>query len=467
MQKFISKYGLAAHLALLAVTPLFLFPYFSEGGIAAAVMWMALVAFGWLVMEPSRLAGEMLHDARERVTRGILRDPFFWCSLGLLVVAGIRWANGGVEQVYDAELAEWQMTSPVCEILPGSVDGSGMMPFALLTGFAVVALGFRHALGKRARAACLLMTSAFAGIAALVAVALAFEGQATAEAARTCAWTNPQFVGVAFALHVLSGILALEGIFDYDWKGSVPLLAFALGGTVTGLVYFAPPLAIAVGLSASLLLLALCLVHRFLTVSAIDALKFLIAFALSLLVPVLVLIGCAPEGMLAEKFPYFAGGSLFSEDYWAMRAVLSEVASKAWQVHPWLGTGAGSFALDIGFQASPEDWKVLQMGQGAALNGWRHLMAERGIVGLIEFVLAVGPLLWTFGRRLYFGIRSRKFLFPSATVGVLALALVVAEAFFDVSLLRCDVMLALGALLTVSASSLPRVKTDDDDSETN
>ena len=47
MQKLISKYGLAAHLALLAVTPLFLSPFCAEATIAVAMMWMSAVGALW------------------------------------------------------------------------------------------------------------------------------------------------------------------------------------------------------------------------------------------------------------------------------------------------------------------------------------------------------------------------------------------------------------------------------------
>lgn len=81
MQTLITKYGLAAHLALLTVAPLFLFPFCGEGTITVVMLWLSGLAFIWILMEPSVLAGEVLHDARNRVSANMFRDP----------LSGFRW----------------------------------------------------------------------------------------------------------------------------------------------------------------------------------------------------------------------------------------------------------------------------------------------------------------------------------------------------------------------------------------
>ena len=90
MQKAISKYGLAAHLALLAVAPLFLFPFCGAVWTARVLLWLSFLAFVWTLVEPSRRQGEMLHDARFRVFLSVFRDPLFWFSLFLSLVAFVR-----------------------------------------------------------------------------------------------------------------------------------------------------------------------------------------------------------------------------------------------------------------------------------------------------------------------------------------------------------------------------------------
>ena len=101
MQKAIAKYGLAAHLALVAVAPLFLFPFFGDVVVAKVLLWLALPAACWVLLEPSVRRGEMPHDARRRVFRAIVRDPLFWTFLAVLVVTGLRALNTGVALEYD------------------------------------------------------------------------------------------------------------------------------------------------------------------------------------------------------------------------------------------------------------------------------------------------------------------------------------------------------------------------------
>ena len=87
MQKLIGKYGLAAHLALVVVAPLFFTP--------TAVLWLSALAVVWFFLEPSRIGFEQLHDARRRILSSLWKDAVFWVFLALTVIAGIRFANGG------------------------------------------------------------------------------------------------------------------------------------------------------------------------------------------------------------------------------------------------------------------------------------------------------------------------------------------------------------------------------------
>ena len=127
MQKLIGKYGLAAHLALVVVAPLFFTP--------SVTIWLSAFAVVWFFMEPSRIGFEMLHDARHRVISALWRDPVFWVFLFLVIMAGIRACNGGVTLAYDAETTTWSVSSPRFQFLPGSADGTGC-PF--FTGMVAV-----------------------------------------------------------------------------------------------------------------------------------------------------------------------------------------------------------------------------------------------------------------------------------------------------------------------------------------
>ena len=104
MQKFVSKYALAAHLSLLTAAPLLMSPFFPKQVVAQVLLWLSLVCATWVLMCPSIRPDELAHDARRRVLVDVLRDPLFWTSLGLVAFSALRWLNGGIEMVYDAEV---------------------------------------------------------------------------------------------------------------------------------------------------------------------------------------------------------------------------------------------------------------------------------------------------------------------------------------------------------------------------
>ena len=96
MQTFLAKYGSAAHLALLAVAPLFLFAFCDEYTIAIVILWLSLLEFCWLFFMPSVRRGEFLYNAINRVRRGVVFDPLFWILLVIVILCGLRAINGGV-----------------------------------------------------------------------------------------------------------------------------------------------------------------------------------------------------------------------------------------------------------------------------------------------------------------------------------------------------------------------------------
>ena len=96
MQKLIAKYGLAAHLALLAVAPLFLFPFVGRATVSAVVLWLSLQALIWLLLAPSVLQGERLRHARQRVLTATFHDPLFWALVVIVCVAAVRAINSGI-----------------------------------------------------------------------------------------------------------------------------------------------------------------------------------------------------------------------------------------------------------------------------------------------------------------------------------------------------------------------------------
>ena len=447
MQKLITKYGLAAHLALLAVAPLFLLPH--------CVLWFSALASIWLLMEPSRIATETLREARKRVSRSIFRDPLFWLLLVIVLYAAVRWANGGVALTYDAEFSTWSISDPRFPILPGSADAAGYPEFAASVALLVVVQGCRHALGKSARMAFLLLSSAMAGAVAAVMSVMLVDDCPAVLAAVGCALANPRFIGSAMGLYLLAGTVALLAAYERKWRKAMPLTMFSIGGTAAGLFMFAPPMVQVAFGAAELALLFYSFAYARMYLRGSGEFKYLVTFALAATLAVVLVVTVLPSTAFASRLAAYKTGAFFPDGFWSVRDALATVSMKVWKGHPWLGTGLGSFPVDFRFHATEVEWAVVPSGQLAPLNGYWQMLAERGITGVVPVLCAAAFLLWTFGVRLLKGIAA-GFPHPACWLGVLALLALLAETAVDCSCLIPGMFAAVSAFLAISAASFPK-----------
>ena len=459
MQKLIAKYGLAAHLALLAVAPLFLFPFCTDGSIAFVLIWLALPAALWTVLEPSIRGGERLHEARRRVARAIFRDPLCWASLVLVAFTGFRALNTGIMLSYDAETAAWFVSTPPFPILPGVVDASGDLPFAVSLACAVLMQACRHSLGRSARMAFLLVSSFLSGLASLIALGALYEKVPGVERLLSLAGEGGfSFLGFAFGLYLVGGLVALVAIFENRWRMSFLMLMPAIGGNAAGLFAFAPPYLSAALAVGGLVTLAYAFGYACKAYPASDGFKLMVIGGMALALGGLLVAAILPKTVLDERLAAFTRFDLFPEHFWESRAALSAVAFKSWVKHIWIGTGIASFPLDFRFAAHESDWALFPRGAVAPSNGWWLLLTERGLVGTVFFVLPFGFLLFTYFRRLIGGVRGWMLPHPAALVAPVTLSLFVAAGFVDCSLLRVEVVMAMCAFLAVSAASFQRLR---------
>ena len=456
MQKAIAKYGLAAHLALLAVAPLVLFPFCRNATVASVLLWMSLFGFCWILLGPSVRTGEMLHDARRRVVRTVARDPLFWVFLVVIVVAGLRALNGGIELTYDYESREWVISEPTCLFLPGSFADCGFLPFAASLAAGVVVVGCRQAMGKSARTAFLLAASLFSGIAAMTALVLAMHGDRVMTAAFEHAPERLIGPGAGFAVYFICATVALFGTFERKWNAAAPLAMVAIAGNAAGLFAFLPPLEATVfaGADALVLLFALVCAWRFLR--GTRGFKLLVVFSLSLVLGGILVVATMPDAVVEAKLAAVMESRFFPERFMEIRRILSAAALKAWSGSPWAGIGVGAFRFHLRFHLAQADWLVVPRHVVAVSNGWWQLLVERGIVGVALIALPFGFLLFTYFRRLATCLRLFAMPGPSVLLAPVALAAVAAMAFFGGSPLRAEVLVALGAFFAVSANSFPK-----------
>ena len=447
MQKLISKYGLAAHLAILAVAPLFLSP--------VCVFWLSGFVLLWLFMEPSRVGGERLFEARARVAALMVRDPMLWISLVLLVYAFVRFFNVGIAMSYDAESQVWKMADPIFPILPGSVAGFGGPELAATLAFAIVIQGCRHAMGRSARAAFLLCASACAGGVAVAFAGLMCLGNPLYVELSNFSLINPSYIGTAFGIYWLVGTVALLGAYERKWFLAMPLTILSVGGNVAGLFLFAPASVQVVMAAGELLLLLYVFFYAMRRLPGSGEFKFLVTFGMSIVVGAVLAVAVLSNGDLTARLLPYENGNFLGSDYMAVRKILSATSFQAWKDNPWLGTGLGSFPLDLKFLAASIDWSVVQPEQVAPLNGYWHLLVERGILGAVQIICPLAILLWSFGVAMVKGVRV-ELPHPACWLGPIVLIVMLVEMLVDTSFSIPGVPLAAASLLAIAACSFSK-----------
>ena len=467
MQKFVSKYALAAHLSLLTAAPLLLLPFFARSSVAQVVLWLSLACAVWMLMCPSIRPDELAHDARQRVLKGMLRDPLFWTGLVLVAFSAVRWLNGGVETVYDAELGDWRISDPAFAFLPASAKGEGFLEFACSVAFVVIAQSCRHALGRKARAFFLSSLVLLAGVAALAYVVCWACGLQWAESLAECSRTEPSFAGTVFAVYYIAAVFALASAFELDWGKPALVMSIAMCGILAAAFVFSPSSTLAVFAIALFVSFAVLAVYVIRRVSASSALKFMLAIGVSVVLPTLFIMEFADPALASAKVAGFTGGGFFPKEFFAQRSLLSSLSFKIWQKNLWLGSGLGAFPLELRFAASPADWKVLATSQMSPMSGWWMLAVERGIVGSVMLATVFGFLVWTWSARLVGAVISefspdgrsfKSMVHPLCALPLATIALVVACAFTDGSCWRADMLLPLAAFLAVGANAIRKRK---------
>jgi len=457
VQKLIAKYGTAAHLAILAVAPLFLFPFFDDTEIAVVLLWLSLPALVWVILEPSIRAGEMLHQARHRVMKSVCSDPFFWTLLFLAILSGVRALNSGIALVYDAETAKWGLSPSILPIFPGCVGDNGWLPFAALVGGTVLIQGCRHSLGRSARMAFLLLSSALAGLAAILSILTGSFGNGVVRETIACSMMSSFYVGVAFFLHLLGGTVALFAAFDQKWNLIMPLFVLSIGGTAAAGFLFSPVVVTLVFAVAEVALLFYVFVCSAKALAAAGEFKLLVVIGIALALGGLLVMVLEPEAV-QDRVASFKALEFLPASFVTVREALSGVALRSWLSNLWIGTGLGSFPLAFRFSATPEDWRLVRAGAQAVPNGWWLLLAERGIVGAAFLGLLTGFLFFTYVRRMIGWFGSWTYVHPSCLLGPLALAALAVTGLYGCALFRADVIMPTVALLSVSANSFPRAK---------
>lgn len=454
---------MAAHLALLAVSPLFLFPFFAPGVVAEVVLWLCAFALAWVFMEPSRHHDEMLHDARERVAASVMRDPLFWVMALVTILAALRWINNGVEPAFDTENMRWHLREPLFVALPCAATGFGKFEFAITLSAWIILMGVRHSLGKLARLSFITTSAFLAGIAAVIVIAVAaFGNQAALEAAKALL-KSPSFVGPVFGVYALAAVVSLAGAIEAKWRRFGWIPALAIGGTFAGAFVFSPVASVLLMAAAALLTAFICMGWLGSVSRVVNVMRFFAIMFIGIALAVVLVVCAAPDAIVEPRIAEIKALALFPKKYFDIRETLSNVALRTWEDAKWLGSGLGTFPAQMRFVATKADWRVIGFARSSAFSAWWTLIAERGIIGAMTFSIPLGFLFFTFFRRLP-GVIARRFFLPGCWLGLVVLAVAVTENFFDVSFLRPEALLAVAAFMAISGGSLPPLKKQGDSS---
>lgn len=460
MQKLIAKYGLAAHLALLAVAPLFLFPFFDDASVSTVVLWLSLQSLIWMALAPSVLRSERLQDARRRLFSSIVHDPLCWVLVVIVAMSALRAVNTGISLAYDAEVRNWSVSSACFPILPGSVDDCGWLPFVAVLASTIILVACRHALGRAARLSFLAVSTALAGMAAVITHMAVGAGLSGALFYADVPDGLFSFLGFVYGVYLLASMVSLFAVLENGWDALLLFPVLAIGGNGAACFTFAPTYVTIAFLAVALALFAYSAFCTGKVLQMASKIKISLIGLTAIVIGALLVASVLPEKMLADKLAPYMQLSVFQESFWNVRRVTSNMALKSWMTHLWTGTGIGSFPLDFRFCATAEDWAVLPRGVAAVPNGWWLLLAERGIIGFVLFLLPVGFLSVSYVRRLVENMRDWSLPHPACLLTPFLLMLVCAAGFVDCSLIRPESLMICGAILPISALSFPKKRVE-------
>ena len=390
-QRIVTKFGLAAHLAMLAAIPCALTPFVPEQWLGDVTLWLALIAAIWVLLSPSIRVGEGVTQARLRVLGEILHDPVTWFFIVAGVVFWIAKANGAVELFYDAETTQWIVKKPPVEELPSSTPGAGYLPLAVTVSLGVCVEGICHALGRQARTWCILAASFIAGIGGFALVTLVFQGIAPFEGAALRDFGDAPFLGSMFIPWLFAAIAGGSQAEAEGWGASRLVYAVAVGGNVAAVAFLLPPVesAIILAVAAVFLLWSLFYSSRASGKGGAAA-RMLVMTVLGVLLAAFSMMLFAPDELRAAKSDQiFAAAperepiedTFDDEEDPTSDEVFARIARQMWLQSPWCGVGIGAYKVQLPFFAEDTDWRILPVKAQWPQNSYWGILAERGITG--------------------------------------------------------------------------------------
>ena len=425
MLSFLSNRATAAHLAIAAVAPLVLCKYLPTGSVCHVLTWLTLVCVVWAVMAPSRYGEENSVMARRRFLGHMASDPAFWVLAAVLVYSSVVALNSGVSLAYDAELKIWSLKEPAATMLPGGVRGACGGYFAMSLLALALYPAVAHALDSR-QSVYFAITASFVVLTDAVYAYVSGAGIPSGSAA-------------AYGLWALVSSAAMFSAERSRQRPKELVSALSLSGCLAALLFIGRPVTLIVFAAATFVLAVLFTAFRFRELGVLGVIRsFLMLFVAAAIAAVVYHWRSGDWETLAA-----AWGS-------PVDSVFSRMAVAAWESAPWTGSGAGSFPLVVKIGATPEDWASLGAIPDFTGNGWRTLLVERGMIGVLVTAVAFGALLFTWFRNaVKRGLDGFAAAVPLLPLAIAALSVVMV---FDGSALRVEAILAFVSLAAFSVN---------------
>lgn len=464
----VSRFGLATHLALAAALPAALAQFVTVYTLSVSMLWVSLAAWIWIVFEPSVLSGETVSRARSRVFGRMIRDPFVWFMVLSVLFAFVRWLNSGVALFYDAEKTLWLVKEPAMPVMPASSGDAAFLPFAVSTVLATVITGVKHALGRNARIWFGVTTGVFSAIGGLAAVICVAFGVEAFKDAALMNFGRPWFFGTAFALILPVSIACGIEAEERGLTKARLLLAVAVAGNAVAAFVFLP-IILAIGylaISVAVAFVSLALCKKRAGVAACARAASMLAFGIvgavsAVMVP-------SYKDIMQEKIKGLDVEKALTLELADRNEALQRVSLAIWKDFQWGGAGVGAFKLHAPFYVAKEDWQVLPPRPEQGPNGYFTLIAERGIVGSLFWLVGVGYLLFFWIVRLVESLQWHRtqeegrvwvFCVPSVVwVGFAVLVAGLADTWFSSGFPLTALPVCVASAMTLAAASFPKMR---------
>ncbi|MDD4622704.1 MAG: O-antigen ligase family protein [Kiritimatiellae bacterium] len=440
IQKFLTKYGLAAHVLCVCAFPVFFIARPVSDGMLP-LLWLSLLVFEFMFMLPSVRGGETLADARCRVLRKLLWDPLFYVGAAVILLAAAQWLNSGCGLVYLTDADVWQMSKPGVSWLPFSVEPTAALSrLSVFVSCWAVALALRDAMSKASKRLLLQIMSLVSGCFAIYAVTLAclksepFAGMACGEGMSALG----AFCG--FWLLVAMGVFA--DALERARRSAGALFVFGVAGNLAGMLFFANVLTAVVYAALTVILVFYWLIYLAPHVPQHTRLKLFMASLLMFAAAVLSLAYLWPDNPLTHKINTALPIDAHLTDLMATKNVRSQAAVRIWEDYPWTGVGADGFRHFVGLVINPKDWGLIMDNKPYVYNDWLQALCEYGVLGsgllLAAAVMMAVPVGYRARIAMLFGTGDendgRVYLLrisPVVFCGVLALLMCLLESFIS------------------------------------